>query len=227
MTDALPRSQLGITTLVLSAWLHFFIGVTIGNILKWFSISHLLTVSKGYLSQAWNRLAQILTPWYEEIKDQAKDSAVLNVDESGWRNNGVTCWLWCFTNKTLALFTIEQSRGSPVLFEILGELFPGVLISDFFGAYNKIKAFAKQRCIVHLLREIKKVSLRNTSAEWVCFARKVKCLFKDAVLLAKDRDTLSKQKYETKKERLYQRLRSLYSAPYEDKDCRRFETLVI
>lgn len=221
MTDALARSQLGLTTLIISAWLHYYLGVTIGNLLKWFSISSLLILSKGYFSQAWNRLAEILKPYYEEIKAEARNSAVLNVDESGWRNNGVTWWLWCFTNKTLAFFTIEKTRGSPVLIDILGELFKGVLISDFFGAYNLIKALAKQRCIVHLLREIKKVSKRNFSVQWVKFAKKVKRLFRDAILLAKKRETLSHKKYEYKKKRLYKRLKLLYAYLYEDKDCLR------
>lgn len=222
MTEALPKSQLGLNTLVISAWLHYFLGVTIGNLVSFFGITSLITVSKGYMSQAWRRLAEILKPYYEEIKEQARDSAVLNVDESGWRNNGVTNWLWCFTNKTLVFFTIERSRGSPVLFEILGELFNGVLVCDFYGAYNKIAALAKQRCIVHLLREIKKVSQRNNTAEWIGFAKEVKRLFKSAVLLGRDRDKLSpQQQYESQKRRLWKRLVALYSTCYEDKDCQR------
>jgi len=221
MTDALPKSQLGLNTLVISAWLHYFLGITLGSLINFFGITSLITISKGYLSHAWNRLAEILKPYYEEIKQQARDSAVLNVDESGWRNNGVTDWLWCFTNKILVFFTIEKSRGSPVLFEILGGLFNGVLICDFYGAYNQIVALAKQRCIVHLLREIKKVSQRNSTAQWVNFAGDVKRLFKSAVLLGKDRDKLSEQQYESKKRRLHKRLINLYSASYEDKDCQR------
>ncbi len=109
-----------------------------------------------------------------------------------------------------------------MLFEILGELFNGVLVCDFYGAYNKLAALAKQRCIVHLLREIKKVSQRNNTAEWIGFAKEVKRLFKSAVLLGRDRDKLApQQQYESQKRRLWKRLVALYSACYEDKDCQR------
>ena len=42
--------------------------------------------------------------------------------------------------------------------ELLGKRFRGVLISDFLAAYNRIRA-RKQRCLVHLLRLIKKWEL--------------------------------------------------------------------
>ncbi len=63
MTEALPKSQLGLNTLVISAWLHYFLGVTIGNLVSFFGITSLITVSKGYMSQAWRRLAEILKPY--------------------------------------------------------------------------------------------------------------------------------------------------------------------
>jgi len=87
---------------------------------------------------------------------------VLHGDETGWRVNGKTHWLWCFAAKNLALYVISPSRGSPVIKKVLGEVFSGVLVCDFFGAYNSIIAWAKQRCITHLLGELKKTSERNT-----------------------------------------------------------------
>ncbi len=51
-----------------------------------------------------------------------------------------------------------------VVSEILGEKYPGALISDFYSAYNKLQALAKQRCLGHLLAEIKKVQEKNKLA---------------------------------------------------------------
>ena len=84
--------------------------------------------------------------------------------------------------------------------EILGSFFNGILITDFFGAYNRLRAFAKQKCIVHLLREIKQVSLRNHSQEWKAFARRLKRLMHDA---------------------LHVRLADIFGRGYRDKDCER------
>ncbi len=64
-------------------------------------------------------------------------------------------------NSNLALYTINESRGSKVLEDILGREYKGIVSSNFYAAYNPIKALAKQRLLAHLLREIKKVEERN------------------------------------------------------------------
>jgi len=48
--------------------------------------------------QAWHRLAEVLKAWYEDIAKEARKSAVLHADETEWRVNGITRWLWCFAN---------------------------------------------------------------------------------------------------------------------------------
>ncbi|MBU0568417.1 transposase [bacterium] len=148
VTDALPKSQLGLRLLLMTAWLHYGIGVTVENIIKWLSLFSSLKISPGGLTQAWVRLSLILTPLYQELGKEARKSAVLNADESGWRVGGKSFWLWCFTNKFLTYFTIDRSRGSPVVKKVLGKVFGGILICDFFSAYGKVVSWAKQRCIV-------------------------------------------------------------------------------
>ena len=48
-------------------------------------------------------------------------------------------------------------RGQAVVDHLLGKQYDGILISDFLSAYNKIQTKGKQRCLVHLLRDIKRV----------------------------------------------------------------------
>ena len=88
----------------------------------------------------------------------------MNADETGWRVNGQNHWLWVFSNKDAALYQIDKSRGSKVVDNILGEKYQGVLISDFYSAYNQLQALAKQRCLGHLLAEIKKIQEKNKYA---------------------------------------------------------------
>jgi hypothetical protein len=117
-------------------------------------------LSAGGLIAAWQRLAEALEPWYVEIAEQARASAHLHADETGWRMNGRTWWLWCFANRATCYYLIDPSRGSPALEKFFAEAFEGVLITDFWPAYN---AFVTERqcCLVHLLRELEKVDLTN------------------------------------------------------------------
>jgi hypothetical protein len=108
--------------------------------------------------------AQNGAPIYEAIKESIRQSPYMNADGTGWRVDGGNHWLWVFTNKDVAFYQIDKSRGGKVVSDILGEKYPGALISDFYSAYNKLQALAKQRCLGHLLAEIKKVQKKNKLA---------------------------------------------------------------
>ena len=69
----------------------------------------------------------------------------------------------------------------------MAECFAGVLVSDFYGAYNAIVS-ERQLCLVHLLREIEKVNETNTSEEWKRFGASLKRIVKDAVRLSRRED---------------------------------------
>jgi transposase len=221
MTEALPRAALGLRLTLLSAFLHYALGMTTRNICAWLRTFCQFQVTPGGLVLHWQRLAELLTPVYDELAKAARLSAVLNADESGWRIAGRTAWIWCFTSMTLAYYVLTPSRAGPVVKKVLGSIFKGILVTDFFGAYNRIKAFAKQKCVVHLLREIKQVSLRNRSEEWRLFAKRLKRLMHEALKLVIDRDKLGKRKYERRVANLHIRLADIFGASYRDEDCDR------
>ncbi len=61
---------------------------------------------------------------------------------------------------------IDRSRDSPALQQFFTEEFEGVLITDFWSGYESVCAEDRQHSLVHLLRELEKVDLKNDSAEW-------------------------------------------------------------
>jgi hypothetical protein len=221
VTEALPRATIGLRLTLLSAFLHYALGMTTRNICTWLRIFCQFPVTPGGLALQWQRLAAILKPVYDELARAAKDSAVLNIDESGWRILGRTAWLWCFANARLAYYVLTPSRAGPVVMEVLGEGFNGIMITDFFAAYDRIQAFAKQRCVVHLLREIKQVSLRNCSPEWQRFARRLKRLIHEALKLVIDRERIGEKEYERRVANLHIRLADIFGVSYRDADSKR------
>ncbi len=105
--DALPRATIGHHLIALTAWLHYGLGVTIDQIIDILSYHLQTKLTPGGLIDAWRRLAEIVLAWYEQIAEEAKNSAYLHADETGWRVNGQGCWLWCFTNDRNCYYTIE------------------------------------------------------------------------------------------------------------------------
>ena len=221
VTDALPNAMIGLRLVVLTAWLHYLVGVSVNNLVKTVSVFSGLKITAGGLTQAWKKLAFLLEPLYDEIGQKVSQSAVLSADETGWRLNGVTHWLWGFATSTFCYYRITKSRASPVVKEVLGRFFQGILICDFWGAYNKISALAKQRCFYHLFTELVKVDQHNASSGWKAFRKKLSRLLKDAVRLSEKRNPLCPEVYHHLKQRLNRRLDQFLASPYQDRDAKR------
>jgi hypothetical protein len=203
----------------LSSWLHYGVGVSISQVQELLGGQFQTRLSAGGLVAAWQRLAEVLEPWYVQIGDQARASAHLHADETGWRMNGATWWLWCFANRRSCYYLLDPSRGSPALEKFFAEAFDGVLITDFWPAYN---AFATERqcCLVHLLRELEKVDQQNPSDEWKAFARQLRRLVRDGIRLRKRVD-FTPEKYASRIRRIDRRLVALAEAAYADADAAR------
>jgi len=218
--DAMPNATLGHNVIALSSWFHYGLGVTIGQV-RDILASHLHTrVSAGGLVDGWRRLAAALEPWYQQIARAAKDSAVLHGDETGWRVNGQTHWLWCFCNHGNCYYLIDKSRGSPALHKFFTEAFAGTLVHDFWRAYESVVAEDRQYCIPHLLRELIKVDEHNDGLEWQSFAKQLRRLLRDGIRLRKRRD-FHPGKYPRRIKLIHGRLCKLADETYDDADARR------
>jgi transposase len=220
--DALPGSTLGIRVLVLSAWLHYALGNTLSQIVEVFNFHLQLKITAGGLVQMWYRLQAILYPWYQQIQQEALKSAVLHGDETGWRVNGKTYWLWSFSSPSLTYFMIDRSRGSPALLKFFIEEFAGTLVTDFWGAYNAVVCALRQTCLVHLLRDLEHVEkYKAPSTNWPAFAKKLRRLVGDAIRLWRRQDELPDETYASRRQRLTVRLQELIDTDWKDGQARR------
>lgn len=221
--DALSKSTMGIKLLVQTAYLHFYLGLPMQKVVDYLNSCLYFSVSCGGLSLAWQRLSEILMPWYKEIEMLTKNSSVLHIDETGWRVLGKTYWLWCFTSQKIrtVYYVISPSRASPVLKEVLGELFKGILVCDFFGAYNKIGAFLKQRCLLHLLRDMKRTSVSHKTDEWNAFEKRLKRIVKDSIRLSTRSSDIAPLLHTRMCELINKRLSTIIAQPYSDNHCKR------
>lgn len=220
--DALPGSTLGNHVLVLSAWLHYALGNTLSQIVEVFNFHLQMKITPGGLVGMWYRLQEILYAWYEQIRQEALRSAVLHGDESGWRVDGKTHWLWCFTTKNLTFYMIDRSRGSPALAKFFTEEFAGTLVTDFWGAYNAVVCALRQTCLVHLLRELEHTEkYKSPGKAWPEFAKKLRRLIGDAIRLWRKRDELPAATYASRRARLGERLQTLIDTPWTDSHAKR------
>ena len=117
-----------------------------------------IKVSRGHLADLIAKVSTMLDGPYDELLKLLPTQKVVNVDETGHKENGDRPWTWCFRAELFVLFKIEFSRGSKVLMEILGKEFDGVLGCDYFSAYRKymrVCGVEIQFCLAHLIRDVK------------------------------------------------------------------------
>lgn len=220
--DALPHATLGNRTLALTAWLHFALGNTLAQIIDVFNFHLQLKLTPGGLVQMWHRLAEVLYPWYEEIGRQARQSAVLHGDETGWRVNGKTHWLWCFANRSETYFMIDRSRGSPALLKFFTEAFAGTLVSDFWAAYNAVVCAWRQSCLVHLFRELDHTEkYKSPGHDWPVFVKQLRRLLRDGIRLWYRRSAYDEATFASRRQRLQDRLGQLLDGDWQDRHARR------
>jgi transposase len=118
-----------------------------------------VTISRGQLRKLCGKVSDSLQAGYETLLAQLPSQPVLNVDETGHKDNGKAMWTWCFRSALFTLFKIDPSRSSQVLLDVLGTEFNGVLGCDYFSAYRKYMRLNDnvlvQFCLAHLIRDIK------------------------------------------------------------------------
>jgi transposase len=111
-----------------------------------------MPLSVGAITAASNRVAAHGAGAVAAIRARIRGSPMVHADETGWRENGGNGYAWTFCTPTDRYF-VRRGRHKAVVDEVLGEAFAGVLVSDFYAAYHHYPGL-KQRCWVHLLRDI-------------------------------------------------------------------------
>jgi len=170
------KVQLGPRALSLAAMLNKHLGVTMRGTCRVLRQMCGLRVTPGGLAQALARIAGKLTGEYEALLRDLRSSPAVFADETSWWVGGPGWWLWTFTTPERTVYCVNQSRGSQVVKETLGENFAGMLVSDCLASYDPPQ-YRKHKCIAHHLRAIKHARDRPDGKD-SCYLREWELFFK-------------------------------------------------
>jgi transposase len=111
-----------------------------------------------------------------------------------------------------------------VIAELLGKAFGGrgdqTLVSDFYSVYDQFEG-PQQKCLTHLLRELRDTIARRPELSGHAFFVRCKRLVQDMLKLKKRRAKLKAAHYRRRVERLERRLDELARQPWNDADADR------
>jgi transposase len=106
-----------------------------------------------------------LAPVVAEARTAVQQAPVVNMDETGWREEQRRAWLWTTVTAELTVFLIKRSRGGAVVEALMGSEFAGVVGSDRWSAYKRFPAERRALCHAHLKRDFQALVDRGGEAE--------------------------------------------------------------
>jgi Transposase IS66 family/zinc-finger binding domain of transposase IS66 len=204
----LPGAHIGPRARLLTCYGRAHLGISLGKTQNLLHDFFGLTVSRAGLLGHLRWGGDLFAPVVEELLDLLRQSAVVQGDETGWRINGQPAWAWCFRDPRLALFLIDRHRSRDVIVRVLGASFAGTLVSDFYAADNGLDC-PKQRCLVHLLRELAKLREELPWQAVRAFIQPLIDLFRDAIQLGKNREELGSKAFSQARQRIVARFDEL------------------
>jgi predicted RecB family nuclease len=98
------------------------------------------------------KAAELYLPTYEALLEKLRGGDLLHADETKIGVRGNNEFVWVFASLDTVAYVYTESRESEWLRDFLKE-FKGVLVCDFYAGYDAIKC-PKQRCLIHLLRDV-------------------------------------------------------------------------
>ncbi len=119
-----------------------------------------IPISLGSTQKLWEEAGEAVREPCQQLEKQLQQEAVLNVDGSGWRNNGERRCIMVLVAAQFVCYRIVQSHNWQMLLTLLGAAFNGVLCSDRGSEYRKYRRLHPgliQYCWAHLKRNIQGV----------------------------------------------------------------------
>mgnify|MGYP001609213039 CR=1 FL=1 len=214
--EEIPHGNLGPNVLIQAVILKYHHGLPFNKIEELFEGLCHFKVSEGALAQALQRISQWLQVEQDQILKAVRASPHLHMDETGWKVSGANHWLWAVVNERLAYYQIAQSRGAKIPKAILPKDYPGILITDFYSAYNRLPG-KKQKCLVHLMREMHQLYLKDSTEAYIQAHQRLKRIIRDALRLKDQQGVLEGWIYERRLRRLRKRLFIWSTKPYRNK----------
>ncbi len=121
-------------------------------------------VSLGAVLRQEQAQSAALAPIVAEVEAAVPQAPVVNMDETGWRQEQQRAWLWTVVTATLTVFRIDRRRSGAVVDALLGADFPGVVGSDRWSAYSRFPAERRALCYAHLKRDFQRLVDRGGAA---------------------------------------------------------------
>ena len=152
-------------------------------------------------------LAQYYAKAYQALIHKLCRGQLLHVDETRISVKGREGFVWVLANMTEVAYLYTPTREGNTVQSLLAK-FKGVLVSDFYAAYDSVEC-PQQKCLIHLIRDLNDLLLKHPyDLALRTVAERFSCLVREIVQTI-DRYGLKRRflrKHRTRVERFYRSL---------------------
>jgi len=141
-TAAYLRYQLNVPDRKISQFFHDFFG------LRFVAAS-----AYGFERQAVRRAL----PLYEDLRQKIRALPVVHADETSWRHDGRSYWVWYAGDDDLAFFHLDEHRSTQAAQRVLGQRFGGTIVADALASYKGVHPKDWQSCLAHIKTKAKEL----------------------------------------------------------------------
>jgi hypothetical protein len=178
--QVLGQGRIGVRVAALVAYLRTTLRLPVRQIQAYLATLHNLRLSVGEIVALGHAVRQQLQGTADQLLVEVRQQAVVHQDETGWRENGANGYLWttaCDGPNAVRHYAYSPSRGHQVPLRLLEGDWRGVLVTDFYAAYNRVPGL-HQRCWTHLLRALHELKeVHAARADVVAWAQTVRRLY--------------------------------------------------
>ncbi|MCP4685463.1 MAG: IS66 family transposase [bacterium] len=121
-----------------------------------------IQVSPGALVQSNYRLQDRAGLTLEAMRKALATEELVCADETGWRVDALSSWLWVVCSERFTWYDITSHRCATVVGDILGEDFAGWLMRDGWRSYDARLKYSMLRCLRHLQRNAEALEDRQS-----------------------------------------------------------------
>lgn len=181
---------------------------------------HGVEISQGGIDKIMQRVGQRAIQKVTRLEQAIRESAVIHSDETSVRVDGSNWWQWVFCSVEAVLHVIRFNRSVEVIRAVMDEHEAEVWVSDCWAPQLKAPAKARQLCLSHQIRNLQAVVEQYLTASW---ARLVQALFRYAIHLHHQRETLPEEIFSKKRQRIESLFDKLLARSLEEPKAKRLQ----
>ena len=147
--------------------MHYNSGLPVCKVPALFRQMSGISITQSALTQAAIKLTQpeaVLGKVYHTLRDEVRESDVVNTDDTGWRIGALLAFLMGFFATWTVVFQVRKFHRHQEVLEVIGKDFAGLLGTDRGPSYESLTMVGMliQKCLSHLIKNLRTVEEKKT-----------------------------------------------------------------